>query len=191
MRQTYNRKDSRRASEVVTAVESARSSNSTFIKSFGTKKQRQEAERATTTVKQAVVDELYTQGYRNPRYETDGNLYIDFDGQPQKVDSSILAAIGANKFEIAGSMGGATAGAAAGAAIGTASFPVVGTAIGAGIGALAGGIAGAYTGPGADIVVSNMKTVEDVEDKLLFAQMEDAGVADAVFSAVGTGAIIS
>ncbi|MGE4420567.1 MAG: hypothetical protein AB7D38_12170 [Sulfurimonas sp.] len=189
LRQTYNRKDTRRAAEVVTAVESARFSNSTFIKSFGTKKQRQEAELATTGVKQKVVDELYSQGYQNPRYEADGNLYIDFDGQSQKVDSSILAAIGASKFEATGSMGGAAAGAAAGAAIGTASFPIVGTAIGAGLGALAGGMAGAYVGRGADIVVSNMKTVEDVEDKLLFAQMEDAGVADAVFSAVGTGAM--
>lgn len=172
-----------KAGEVRSDVENIYNKYSTMVstaKGLWNPEDRDKAIADMDSVKQEVVDELSSQGFKNPMF-VDGELTIDINGAQTPIDNSILSDIWNSKMEATVAAGGAIAG-----GILTPGGPLLKAA-----GAIAGGMAGASVGRGLDILWNKVNLVNEVEDKVIYDQMVEAGIADAFMGVLGTAAFKS
>lgn len=149
-----------------------------------------EARRDIDRINRTISAKLNEKGFQTQINQSTGELeYADKDGNMRPVDSSFMNGVFNSKGEIAGSISGAITGGRAGAAIGTAVLPGWGTFVGGALGTAGGGAVGAMAGRGADMVLNSYMLKEELDAKLVWTQMKEAGAADAVFNVAGAGVL--
>lgn len=133
-----------------------------------------------------IMRKLQKEGYDAFLNPDDGEVMVrNEQGETIPVDDSFINGVWNSKFEIGAAIAGAAKGASKGAKV--PGSPLV-KAIGAAGGAIIGGAVGAGVGKGADLTVNAYQLKEDLTRQLYMQQMKEAGIADVVMGAVGTGA---
>lgn len=183
--------DASEASRIKSKYENMFSKFSTTGKTIqgylGNEEARAEAKNEVQFLKNNLLKELKNQGIE-ARYNDEGTLLVNRDGKEVEADSTILQDIWNSKVEYAGGVAGGIYGARAGATAGAVVGPVS-AAVGGVVGGLAGGAIGAMTGKGVDILINQRDIIEKIDDDLMYQQMAEAGIVDAVGGVVGYGII--
>lgn len=140
-----------------------------------------DARRDINNINFTIANKLKERGFETQIDPAGQLLYKADNGLMMPVDSSFLNGLYNSKAEAVGSI----AGAIGGGVLGTAIMPGAGTAAGSFIG---GGV-GAAIGKGVDMLVNANRLKEELDTSLVLTQMAQAGIADGVFSVLGTGII--
>jgi hypothetical protein len=172
------------AEDAKAKVENIRSRYSTMLKQVSgiwSPEDRESAEADMFYLKSHVLKEMEAQGFMEPRYDgPNGELMISVDGDRVVAEPGLLKTMLASKGEI-------TTGLTAAALATLIPGPPWAKRIYAG----AGGMLGASLGAGADGLINQVGLVNDLEDKVIYDKMIDAGIADAFFLTIGQVGVTS